>query len=82
MPISCFVFLRQFRRDPTWNSFAPWTLLMAAIITAALILFMFATKFPVGQNIFHAWFGLIQRMVLVPYMLWLFTFALAFYKRL
>lgn len=82
MPISCFVFLREFKRDGTWNSFAPWTLLMAIVISGALILFMFATKFPVGQNIFRAWFGLIQRMVLVPYMLWLFTFALAFYKRL
>ena len=82
MPISCFVFLSRFRHEPTWNSFASWTQLMAILLSAALALFIFATKFPIGQTIFHAWLGLIQRMVLVPYMLWLFTFALAFYKRL
>jgi hypothetical protein len=82
MPISCFVFLRQFHQDPTWNSFAPWTLLMSILLSATLALFIFATKLPFGQSIFHDWFGLIQRIVLIPYMLWLFTFALAFYKRL
>jgi hypothetical protein len=82
MPISCFVFLRQFYQDLTWNSFAPWTLLMSILLSATLALFIFATKFPIGQSIFHDWFGLIQRIVLIPYMLWLFTFALAFYKRL
>lgn len=82
MPISCFIFLSSFRREPTWKSFASWTLLMAVLLSATLALFIFATKLPVGQSIFHGWFGLTQRMVLVPYMLWLFTFALAFYKRL
>ena len=82
MPISCFVFLRRFRQDPAWNSFAPWTLLMSILLSAALALFVFATKFPVGQSMFHDWVGLLQRIVLIPYMLWLFTFALAFYKRL
>jgi hypothetical protein len=82
MPTSCFVFLRRFRQNSSWNSFAPFTLLMSILLSATLALFIFSTKFPIGQNIFHSWFGLIQRMVLIPYMFWLFTFALAFYKRL
>ena len=82
MPISCFVFLRRFHQDPAWHSFAPWTLLMSILLSAALALFIFATKLPLGQSMFHEWFGLIQRAVLIPYMLWLSTFALAFYKRL
>jgi membrane-bound acyltransferase YfiQ involved in biofilm formation len=82
MPASCFVFLDRFRREPAWNSFAPWTLLMAILLSATLALFIFATNLPVGQSLFHGWFGLIQRLVLIPYMLWIFTFALAFYKRL
>jgi hypothetical protein len=82
MPISCFVFLRQFYQDPAWNSFAPWTLLMSILLSATLTLFIFAAALPIGQSMFHDWVGLIQRMVLIPYMLWLFTFALAFYKRL
>jgi len=82
MPISCFVFLRRFRQDSSWKLFAPWTLLMAVLLSATLALFIFATKFTIGQNIFGDWLGLLQRMVLVPYMLWLSTFALAFYKRI
>jgi len=82
MPVSCIVFLSRFRKDPSWQSFAPWTLLMSAILSAALAVFIFATKFPGGQHIFRGWLGLIQRLVLVPYMLWLFTLARAFYKRL
>jgi hypothetical protein len=81
MPISCFVFLRVFRQNSIWNSFAPWTLLMSILLSATLALFIFATKLPYGKNIFHSWFGLLQRMVLIPYMLWLFTFARAFYRR-
>jgi hypothetical protein len=82
MPISCFVFQSRFRHEPTLNSFASWTLFISIFLSAALALFIFATKFAIGQTTFHAWLGLIQRMVLVPYMLWVFTFALAFYKRL
>ncbi|HXD93218.1 MAG TPA: DUF998 domain-containing protein [Bacteroidia bacterium] len=82
MPISCFVFLRRFRQDSRWESFVPWTFLIAVLLSATLALFIFATKFTIGQNIFHAWLGFIQRMVLVPYMLWLSTFALAFYRRI
>jgi hypothetical protein len=55
---------------------------MAILLSATLALFIFATNLPVGQSLFHGWFGLIQRLVLIPYMLWIFTFALAFYKRL
>jgi Protein of unknown function (DUF998) len=82
MPVSCFVFLSRFRKDPTWNSFVLWTLIISLLLSATLALFIFATKFPIGKSIFHASLGLLQRMVLVPYMFWIFTYALAFYKKL
>ncbi len=81
MPISCFVFFRRFNQDPTWSSFATWTLLMSVLLSLTLALFIVASKFTFGRNIFHNWLGLLQRMVLVPYLFWLFTFALAFYNK-
>jgi hypothetical protein len=81
MPISCFVFLRRFREDPKWQSLQRWTLAAGTIIAAAVVLLSVATKLPVAQNVFHEWFGLIQRTALVPYMIWQFTFALRLRRR-
>ena len=76
MPLSCFVFLRRFREDPRWQ-FLQWPTLALGIISAAgVILLTAATKFPDTQNIFTAWLGLIQRTAIVPFMIWLFLFAL------
>jgi hypothetical protein len=35
-----------------------------------------STKVPQLQSVFTAWLGLIQRIAIVPFMLWLFIFAL------
>jgi hypothetical protein len=75
MPISCFVFLRRFREDPKWQFLQWWTLLLGIVIAAAVILLTVATKLPDTQNIFAPWSGLIQRTAIVPFMIWLFSFA-------
>jgi hypothetical protein len=80
MPVSCFVFLRQFRRYPEWKSLRQWTLLAGILITAAVIALTITTKFPSAQLLFSKWFGLIQRLAIIPYMIWLFSFAYTWRK--
>lgn len=74
-PISCFVFWRRFRQDPKWKRLAGWTLAAGVTTGAAVILLSAATKTTVIPNIFTPWNGLIQRMVIIPYLIWIFMFA-------
>ena len=76
-PISCFVFWRRFRQDPQWQHLQGWTLATGIITTIAVILLSASTKNPVTPNTFTEWNGLIQRMVIIPYLIWIFTFAFA-----
>ena len=77
MPASCFVYLRLFNLDPGWRSLRWWTLALGMISAAALILLTIASKFPQFQILFADWLGLIQRALIVPFMAWVFLFALA-----
>lgn len=81
MPVICFVFLRRFSDDPKWKSLKWPTLVFAVMITAADVLFSVITKSPSLYPSFHGWFGFLQRMVLIPFMIWLFIFALSLYQR-
>jgi hypothetical protein len=74
-PVSVFVFWRRFREDPDWKHLQSWTLIAGIITTVALILFTASAKQPIQPNVFTPWNGLIQRTVLVPYLVWIFTFA-------
>jgi hypothetical protein len=67
-PISCFVFWRRFRQDPNWQHLKGWTLAAGIITTAAVILLSASTKTQVIPNVFTPWNGLIQRMVIIPYL--------------
>jgi len=82
MPVTCFVFLRRFRADPDWRFLRWWTLALGIIIAAAVILLTVASKTPGAQNVFGDWLGLIQRAIIVPFMLWVFIFALGIHRRL
>jgi len=81
MPISCFVFLRRFREDQKWHFLQRWTLSLGIIITIAVVVLSIVTKLPAVQKSFIDWLGLIQRTAIVPYMIWLFAFALGLYKQ-
>ncbi len=81
MPISIFVFLRRFRVDPGWRSLRVWTLVLGIIEAAAVLIFIIVSKAPDLQNALTGWLGLIQRTALVPFMVWLFVFALGLLKR-
>ena len=80
-PISCFVFWRRFRQDPNWQILKGWTLAAGIITTAAVILLSAAIKTQVIPNVFTPWNGLIQRMVIIPYLIWIFFFAFELRKR-
>lgn len=81
MPISCFVFLRRFREDPNWQFLQWWTLGLGFISVLGVVLLIFATKSPDTQNVLSDWLGLIQRTAIVPFMIWIFIFALGLLKR-
>lgn len=81
MPISCFVFLRRFREERRWQFLQWWTFGLGLISALGVVLLTIATKSPDAQNGFSDWLGLIQRMAIVPFMVWIFIFALALLKR-
>ena len=76
MPVSCFVFLRYFRKEMNWRFLLPWTLFLGVIIAAASSLLLVFMNIPAAQGSMFDWLGLVQRLSIVPYMLWLFLFAL------
>lgn len=81
-PVSCFVFWSRFRRDPKWQSLTWWTLAIGVITGAAVILMSIGpTRPPAPPNAWNEWSGLLQRSVLIPYFVWLFTFATSLYRR-
>jgi len=81
MPTCCFVYLRRFRDDPDWHFLQWWTLALGIISALGVILLTAATKSPATQSIFNHWQGLIQRIAIVPFMVWVFVFALGLLRR-
>jgi hypothetical protein len=81
MPITCFVYLRRFRADRNWQLLQWWTLVLGTIEAVAVFIFTIVSKSPVLADAFENWLGLIQRVALVPFMLWLIVFALELLKR-
>jgi hypothetical protein len=81
MPSSCFVYLRRFRADPNWQSLQWWTLALGTISAVGVVLLTLSTKFPDLQSVFAGWTGLIQRTAIVPFMIWIFIFALGLHRR-
>jgi hypothetical protein len=81
MPVTCFIYLRRFRQDPEWRNLKWVTLLLGIIVAAAVLLLTFTTKLPSLQSMFVDWLGLIQRFIIIPFMIWLFIFALGILRR-
>lgn len=76
MPLSCFVFWRRFQRQARWRSLGQWTLGLGIISAIASSVMLVSMNFPAAQQALLEWVGLIQRFSIVPYMAWLFAFAL------
>ena len=81
-PVSCFVFWWRFKEDPEWQLFRWGTLITGLIIIVGIILLRIGpTMPPEPPNAFNAWVGLIQRVIFIPYLAWIFTFAFMLRKR-
>jgi hypothetical protein len=76
MPIACFVFYNSFKNEKKWIHFKKWTLIAGIMISISLVIFTFVTKIEYLNKFFINYLGLMQRGVVVPFMIWLFTFAL------
>jgi hypothetical protein len=76
--VSCFVFARRFRREPRWRSLEWCTLAAGTTIAIAVAILAIATMVVSAHDTFAPWVGLIQRVAVVPYLVWLFIFALTF----
>jgi len=82
MPVSCFVFLRRFREDPKWKGMILWALVLGIIVSLGVLMMIVSIKLPTTAVYFANWNGLIQRIALVPWMIWLFVFAVGMLKRI
>lgn len=71
-PISCFVFYRRFHSDRVWRPMAGWTLAAGVVLTLGIGLLKFSQQ--LGSGLFE-WKGLVQRVILVTIMAWIFAFA-------
>jgi hypothetical protein len=76
MPITIFVFLRRFRSDSKWRFLWGWTLGLGIICAAVDLYFSIISKIPILMTAQSPWIGLIQRGVILPFMIWVFVFAL------
>jgi hypothetical protein len=71
-PLSCFVFYRRFRSDPVWRPLAGWTLAAGVVLTLGIGLLKISQQ--PGSGLFE-WKGLVQRVILITFMTWIFTVA-------
>ena len=80
MPITIFVFWRRYHSDPKWQFLQGWTLILGVICAAIDIYFSVLSKIPILLTSQSPWIGLIQRGVIVPFMIWVFVFAFGMTK--
>jgi len=81
MPVSCFVFLLRFHEQAKWRFLQRRTIELGTIIALATSLIIASMNLSGVQNVLHEWLGLIQRFSIVPYMIWLFIFALGLLRQ-
>ena len=81
MPISCFVFLGRLREDPNWQYLQWGTLGLGLLCALGVVLLTIAANSLDMRNIFNHQLGLIQRTIIVPFMLLIFIFAMGLLKR-
>ena len=81
MPIIIFIFLRRFFFDNNWQSFRWWTLILGVIEATGVIVFTYVSKIPFEQNAYINYFGLLQRIALIPFMVWVFIFGIEMLRK-
>jgi uncharacterized membrane protein YhdT len=81
MPISIFVYWRRFVSDPDWAGMRGWSLGLGIISAIGLVVLSITSKSPQMQSAFASWFGLFQRTLIIPFMVWVFIFALMMLRK-
>jgi hypothetical protein len=81
MPVTCFVFFRRFRSDTKWDTMKWWSFIAGMFISLAVVFFSVVSKSQALGKPFIEWFGLIQRSIIIPYMVWLSTFAVSMFRK-
>ena len=81
MPIIIFIFLRRFFSDNNWQSFRWGTLILGVIEATGVIVFTYVSKIPFEQNAYINYFGLLQRIALIPFMVWVFIFGIEMLRK-
>jgi hypothetical protein len=81
MPISMFVYWRRFVSDPDWAEMRGWSLVLGIISAIGLVVLSITSKSPELQSTFASWFGLFQRTLIIPFMVWVFLFALMMLRK-
>ena len=76
-PVCCFVFLRRFRRDPSWRPLQTVTLFAGILMAVTVVLMKLAQPQASPLNAFA---GVIQRCSLLSFYAWIFIVALHFRK--
>lgn len=71
-PVSCFVFYRRFRSDAGWRLLAGWTLASGTVLAVGVPVLKISQQ--PGSGLFE-WKGLVQRVLLVTFMAWIFAVA-------
>jgi hypothetical protein len=75
MPVACLIFLRDFGRIPAWHGLWWPTLILGCLVAVADIAFTLVTKSPNFIAISTAEGGLLQRLVIIPFMGWIALFG-------
>jgi Protein of unknown function (DUF998) len=75
MTVSTWVFLNLFKKQNEFKALKRITFIFAVVLTLTLLVFTYVTKVPTSQNNFQNLNGLLQRLALIPFMVWLCYFA-------
>jgi hypothetical membrane protein len=81
MPISMIVYQRRFRTEPAFQRLRGWTLLLTILCSVAWVVFSTVSKAAQLQSTFSPWFGVFQRALIIPFMLWVFLFGRGLLRR-
>lgn len=76
-PVSCFCFVLADRLNtsPKWQAFRRWSLVLGIAMLLGLTLLKISTL-PLEANPLRPWYGLVQRAMVLAFIIWLFRFGL------
>jgi hypothetical membrane protein len=80
MPISMLVYQRRLRTEPAFQGLRPWTLLLTIVCAIAWVVFSTVSKATSLAATFSPWFGVFQRALIIPFMIWVCLFGVGLLK--